>query len=303
MRDLKITISSAPTTNPNQSGGVFNPKAGSNTFFIEMLNPGETIERSIELLVRADAEPDSYGLLISMSYRNEESDSQTVTVSETINIPVQQEMRFSIGDLAPINEVQLGDEAFVALNFGNLGRSLIRNVIVRILGDGFFNMEGGTIYAGDIAPGKFEYREIYLVTTMPGFIEGNFLFSYEDVEGNVFEESQPFFFFVMGGDDGMNNGGMWEERPMFPDGMGMDGEFMIDPETGLPVMIDGEFEEGSPNMFIYIIAGAGALVLLAVIIIIIVAVKRKRARADEDDDDNEDYTSEDSTSESQEGAE
>ena len=297
VRDLKITISSAPTTNPNQSGGVFNPKAGSNTFFIELLNPGETIERSIELLVRSDAVPDSYGLLVSMSYRNEDSDSPTTTVSEIINIPVQQEMRFSIGELPPINEVQLGDEAYVSLNFGNLGRSLIYNVIVRIAGDGFFNMEGGTIYAGDIDPGKFVSREIYLMTTMPGFIEGSFVFSYEDVDRNVYEEVQPFFFFVSGGDDMIP--GMWDDRPMFPDG----GEFLIDPETGeividpktgLPVMVyPGDFEDGGEswlaglwNSYRWFIIGGGVL-LLIIIIIIIVAVRKKKARELDDDDDEQ----------------
>ncbi|MCL2099995.1 MAG: hypothetical protein FWH24_06130, partial [Oscillospiraceae bacterium] len=69
VRDLKITITSDPRA--TQPGGIFNPKAGSNTFFVEHLGPGATAEESIELLVRSDAVPDSYGLTVSLSYRNE----------------------------------------------------------------------------------------------------------------------------------------------------------------------------------------------------------------------------------------
>jgi hypothetical protein len=282
VRDLKITITSDPR-GATQPGGIFNPRAGSNTFFVEQLGPGATWEDSLELLVRSDAVPDSYGLTITMSYRNENGES--TTVSEIINIPVQQEIRFSIVDLPPISEVQLGEEVFIPVSFGNLGRSSIYNVMVNVVGDGFFNMEG-THPAGTIEAGTFKSNDFYLMTIMPGFLSGSFVFTYEDVDGNPFEEMLPFSFFVMGGDDMM---GGWDERPIFPDGEFMidpeTGMIMIDPETGMPIMVgDLDEEDEEPDMLMWIIIGAGALALIVVVIVIVVAVKKRRARDEYDDD-------------------
>jgi hypothetical protein len=271
VRDLKITISSLGRG--TQQGGIFTPKSGSNTFFIEYLGPGETIEQNLPLLVKSDAAPDSYGLTISMSYKNE--DGEPSTAEEIINIPVQQEMRFSIGDIPPISDAEMGDEVYVTVNFGNLGKSLIYNSQVRVQGEGFYSPEG-TYYAGNIEAGKYLTKEFYLITTMSGFLNGNFIFVYEDADGNIFEESQPFYFNVTGGD---MNFGEWESYPE---------DIIIDPETGLPVINTGEMEEEEPESILkWIIIGAAALVLIAGVIIIIVAVKRKKAKNREDDDDDE----------------
>ena len=271
VKDLKITIS--------QEKGIFNPKSGSNTFFVERLEPGQTVEENIELLVKSDADPDSYGITISLSYKSE--NGEPTSSSEIINIPVQQEMRFSIGDLQPINDIEMGDEAYVNVQFGNLGKSWIYNVVVRVQGDGFMNQQG-TYYAGNIEKGKFLAYEFTLVPFNPGFMNGAFLFTYEDADGNTYEEQQPFFFNVMGD--------MGEMPPI-------DDTMIIGPD-GLPV-INTENEENPEEtggfwlftnmnfMKWAIIIGGGLFVVAVVIVIIVIAVKKsKKNQSNADDDDD-----------------
>lgn len=273
VKDLKVTIS--------QEHGIFNPKSGSNTFFVEWLAPGQTTEISIPLLVKADAAPDSYGLNVALSYKSESGDP--TSASEIINIPVQQEIRFSVGDIPPIYDIEMGDDAYVTVQFGNLGKSKIYNVIARVQGEGFNNYDGA-YYAGSIDAGSsFISKEFTLTPYMAGYINGSFQFTYEDADGNIFQEERPFSFNVMGGEDMM-------EPPSMEWGDGTE----IGPD-GLPVMNpDGESEE-SGGFWLFtdmnlmkwaIIIGSGAVIAAGVIVIIVVAVKKSRKkRSDIDDDD------------------
>lgn len=289
VKDLKITISSLATT--AQTGGVFNPKSGSNTFFVEQLYPGETIEKSLELIVKSDAVPDSYGITVDFSYKNENGDS--TTASEIINIPVQQELRFSVGEIAPIvEEIQVGDDVYIKIQVGNLGRSQIYNTFVKIQGEGFISPEGTTWYAGHLEAGKSQEREFYLTPIMPGMLTSKFVFEYEDAEGKQYTEEQDFSFMVMGGDTG--------DMGMIPPGMIMDenGNMIEIGPDGMPVMNPGseeELEENTgfwlfTNMNIwkwFIIIGSGIVILSAVTFVIIIIVKkRKMKNIDVDDDDD-----------------
>ena len=273
VKDLKITFS--------QEHGIFNPKSGSNTFFVEWLEPGETTEISIPLLVKSDAAPDSYGLNIALSYKSENGES--TASSEIINIPVQQEMRFSVGDLPPINDIEMGDEAYVNVQFGNLGKSKIYNVAVRVQGDGFMNYDG-TYYAGSIDAGSsFLNREFTLTPFMAGFLNGSFIFTYEDADGNVYQEELPFFFNVTGGEE------VFEEPAMdWGDGteIGPDGQPVMNPE--------GESEESKGFLFFgtmnllkwaIFIGSIIAIIIIIIVVTVVLVKKAKKKRADEDDDD------------------
>jgi len=269
VKDLKITFS--------QENGIFNPKSGSNTFFIEWLAPGETAGVSIPLLVKSDADPDSYGLTISLSYKNEKGES--TSDSEIINIPVQQEMRFSVGDLPPINAIELGDEAYITVQFGNLGKSWIYNVAVRVQGEGFTNMEG-TYYAGNIEKGKFLSKDFILVPYSPGYLSGSFVFTYEDADGNNYQEECPFSFMVTGGEE------MWDP--------GWDGGGIIFGPDGRPIA-DGEGEDEEAGGFWLftdmgllkwsIVIGGGLVAIAAITVVIALIVRAKRKKSDNYDEE------------------
>ncbi|MCL2774946.1 MAG: hypothetical protein FWD71_16600 [Oscillospiraceae bacterium] len=273
VKDLKITIS--------QEKGVFNPQSGSNTFFVDRLEPGQTVEKSIELVVQSDAAPGSYGITVAMSYKSDNGD--IATDSEIINIPVQQEIRFSVGEIPPINDVQLGDDADVNIQFGNLGKSLIYNVVVRIEGDGFIN-SAGNYYAGNIDAGKFLSNDFYLTATVPGMQTGKFIFEYEDADGNQLSEEKDFSFNVIDTASDMGMGA----------GYTPDNGIAIGPD-GQPVMNSDVNPDTSSGFWLFtnmnllkwlIVIGIPAVIVIAVIVII-VQVRRKKKKEEEENEDEE----------------
>ena len=293
VRDLTVRIDSEVVP---QVGAVFTPARGSNTFFIEYLGPRETTEVQIELVASADTPPGSHEITVNMRYTDEERTGVVPNETVPINIPVRQELRFSIMDIPFIEEVDLGDEAFVRVTFGNSGRSVIHNAMVRVVGEGFFDMDGGFFHAGNLNPGAaFTSHNFFLTTTMPGWLSGNFIFTYEDTDGNVFEEWRPFGFIVAGD---MGDGGMF---PGDDFGFGFDeyGREIIgwdfDEVTGemIPVIagVDIDDEDGDGIPLGLIIAIAGGIIVIAAIVIIVVVVRKNRASDvddDEDDSDNDD---------------
>lgn len=282
IKDLKITLS--------QEKGIFTPKSGSNTFFVEQLSPGGSVGQKIELIVKTDALPDSYGLTVTLEYKNANGDA--TTASEIINIPVQQETRFYIGEVPMINEVSLGDEVYVNIQFGNLGKSKICNVNLRFESDSFYDPDGG-YFAGDIEAGKSASKAFYLTPTMPGMAMGKLVFVYENSIGEEFRDEIDISFMVMGdmaeGDFGL------VDRPIM--GMESEGAEIIGyDEDGLPIfaMDDGLLEENK-GFFGWLFTDMGFLqwlviigavmVVVAAIVIIIIVVKRKRDKIKDDDDD------------------
>ena len=284
VKDLKITLS--------QEKGIFTPKSGSNTFFAEQLSPGGTIGQKIELIVKTDALPDSYGLTVSLEYKNENGDATTAT--EIINIPVQQETRFHIGEIPMINEVALGDEAYLNIQFGNLGKSTIYNVNVKVESDSFYDPDGG-YFAGNLEAGKSANKAFYLTPTMPGMAMGKIVFVYENAIGEQFSDEVEVSFMVMGGDGDMSMDNMGEH---FGDAepMGEGGEIIGFDEEGQPIFaMNGEIEEENKGFFKWlftdmgilqwvIIIGTG-LIVIAVIVIIIAVSKRRKNKFEADEDD------------------
>ena len=275
VKDLKVTLS--------QEKGIFTPKSGSNTFFIERLSPGASVGESIEMIVKTDALPDSYGLTITLTYKNEKGDSTTAT--EIINIPVQQETRFHIGEVPFINEVSLGDEAYVNIQFGNLGKSTIYNVNLKIESDSFYDPDGG-YFAGNLEAGKSANKAFYLTPMMPGMAVGKIIFVYENALGDQFRDEIDISFMVAG-----DTGDFEFARP------GQDGENMIIgfDEEGRPIFAtDGELLDEDKGFFKWLFTDMGLLqwiivigtVLLVVAGIVVLAIFIKRGRDKITDDDD-----------------
>lgn len=139
IENVKITVSSSADAT---TGGVFSPASSSNTFFVEKIPAGGTIEESIDLLPKADASPKSYGLDIAFNYEavvNKERIELSPT--ETISIPLTQPDRFEIGDVQMWGPVYVGDTLSGNVSYVNKGKSTIFNLSVKIEGEGFTTAE------------------------------------------------------------------------------------------------------------------------------------------------------------------
>ena len=279
-KDLKITVSSS------SEDGVtaFTPANSSNTFFIEELAPQETVTQSIDLLVKGDLAPKSYGIYVRLEYKNG-AGTASDSANETLAIPVKQEVRFNIGEISSLTDITTMEEAYLTATFGNLGKSTIYNVIVKVTGEGF-SCYSPEYYAGNIEAGKHLSYDFYLTPNGPGMASGTLTYSYEDANGEKFTETQEFSFNIMESQNNMS-GGMIDVgmEPIFDEATGyyidpMTGEY-LDPETMEPV--DPSALEGGDGlpMWAWIAIGGGALVVL---IVVIVLVRRAKKRKQEEED-------------------
>ena len=263
IENVKITVSSAADAT---TGGVFSPANSSNTFFVESIPAGGTIEESIDLLPKADAAPKSYGLDISFNYEavvNKERIELNPT--ETISIPLTQPDRFEVGEVQMWGPVYVGDTLSGNVSYVNKGKSTIFNLSVKIEGDGFTTAETDN-YIGNVESGSSDSFDISLNPTQAGTLKATLTFSYEDANGEVKEVVKEIESEVM------------EYEPVDPIGPD-DPVGPVEPEkTGLPTWA-----------WIAIIVG-GVVVVVVVVVIVVKANKKKKQKAldAEDDYDDED---------------
>ncbi|MBE6688009.1 MAG: hypothetical protein E7588_01885 [Ruminococcaceae bacterium] len=255
VKDLKITLAS-------DEDGVFTPAASSNTYFVQGLAPGQSADWNLDIQTKSDIQPQSYGLIINISYKNENGIEKTSI--ETLTIPVRQEMRFNISDLPVFNDISMNEDAILTLNCANLGKSTVYNVLIKIQGN-FYSTEH-EIFAGNIEAGKGYSNTVYLTPTMEGMQEGTVTFQYEDADGVVTTEEKAISFNAYSMD---MNAGMF---PMYPDDELPEGELPAEQSEGLP-------------WWIWYVVGALGVVLVVVCVIVVVKIRKNAKMRELEDED------------------
>lgn len=260
IENIKMVVTSAAD---ETTGGVFTPASSSNSFFIAKVGAGESFTESIDLTVKADAPPKSYGIDVEISYEAViDGKRESLTATERITIPVSQPDRFEVEDAQISSTVYVGDSAYCSVSYVNKGKSAIYNLSIAIEGTGFTTADANT-YVGNVEAGNGDYFETTLNVTEPGTIDGKFIITYEDSAGKQTTVERPFTATVMEMDWG-------EPDPMEP----ME---PVDVEPSMPLW--GK-----------ILIIAGCVVVAGGIVIVVLRIRRKKRKAvpvfdDEDDDD------------------
>ena len=195
---------------PTTTGSVFTPSQSSNTFFIPQLGAGATVKKTIALLPKADAAPNSYGVNVNFSYDAVvDSKRQTLTAQETITIPLSQPIRFEVGEPGLSNPLSAGEAGQLSIDYVNKGKSKVYNVSIELAGD--FETEEGTQYIGNVDSGASDTFQAALTPQKEGTLSGTATFTYEDAAGKVTTvvkkfsaEVQPAGAPTAGGPEGAN---------------------------------------------------------------------------------------------------
>ena len=260
IENIKMVVSSAAD---ETTGGVFTPASSSNSFFIAKVGAGESFTESIDLVVKADAPPKSYGIDVQIAYEAViDGKRESLTATERITIPVSQPDRFEVEDAQISSTVYVGDSAYCSVSYVNKGKSAIYNLSIAVEGTGFTTADANT-YVGNVEAGNGDYFETTLNVTEPGTIDGKFIITYEDSAGTQTTLERPFTATVMEMDWG-------EPDPMEP-------TEPVDANPGLPLW--GK-----------ILIIVGCVVVAGGIVVVVLRIRRKKRKAvpvfdDEDDDD------------------
>ena len=265
IENVKMTIESAPD---ETTGGVFTPANSSNTFFIARVPAGGVFSEQIDMAVKADAAPKSYGLEVKFSYEAVlDGKRETLEATETITVPVTQPDRFEVNEVELCNPIYLGDSPSISVQYVNQGKSTIFNLSVEVEGENFTTGESKS-YIGNVESGSSDTFDLSINPVDLGPLNGTLKFTYEDANGETKEIIREFSSEVMQ----------------------MDMPAIDDP--GLEPMPE-EPQGGFPVWGWVLIAVGSAAVVAIVVIVVVVKVKARKKRLLEENDDFDDIPEDD----------
>ena len=162
--------------------------SSSNTFYVDTLGTEETVTKTVQVTAKANAEPSSHNVEVSMKYQY--IDDHTVSrrdnsTQETISIPVVQVDRFEVTGVEVSPEIYLGEESDITVNYVNKGRSEVYNLSVAISGD--IQNPGQQQNLGNLASGATGSADFYIMPNAEGICTGQITITYEDT--NMVEKS------------------------------------------------------------------------------------------------------------------
>ncbi|ONI39272.1 hypothetical protein AN639_06235 [Candidatus Epulonipiscium fishelsonii] len=172
----------------NNTGSVFTPVGGSNTFYIDEMDTQETVNKTIRMYTIPTAVPKTYELSISMEY--EDKDGTTITATEFVGIPVEQVTKLEVADVTT-EIVEVGMESELRAQIFNKGKTNISNIVISTTGEGFEVVDNKMII-GKLEQGMVEDYEPTIIPLQPGILHGQINIEYEDVTGKVNTMSQTF---------------------------------------------------------------------------------------------------------------
>lgn len=190
--------------------GVFTPVDMSSSFFIERIGAQERVNKLIRLKTKSDATVKAYNLLVTFQYEDSKGNAYDAQKNpykeeETITIPVNQPIRIETGEVTVSPENYLNQPTPVSMEFFNMGRSTVYNLMVKAEGD--FQVQGGNYFVGNFEAGRSDFFETQVMPTVEGQAKGKIVFLYEDANGEPGIFEKEFNMNVMGAPIDPNAGG------------------------------------------------------------------------------------------------
>ncbi len=172
---------------------MFTPVKNSNSFFIDNVPAGSSIQEVVILKPKVDAANKNYNITADIEY--EDSKGTKYTGKELIGIPVLQEVKLLASEVEMSAEAFVGTPVAVSVDFYNTGRSLIRNLIIHT--EGNFKVKDGNVYIGNLESGKSDFYDISITPEKEGKLNGKIIFDYDDDIGTHYKSEKTFELKVM----------------------------------------------------------------------------------------------------------
>lgn len=164
--------------------GVFSPVNSSNTIYIESIGPKENVQNVFTLTPKRDAEHKTYGISVNIDYEDDEGNQYSS--KDMISVSVIQQAKLVLGDLSIPSEVYIGQTFPVSIEFYNMGKTTLYNLMIRT--EGNFTAQNSNYYVGNFESGNTDYYDAGITPTEEGPLNGRIIFTFENAVGEVFEE-------------------------------------------------------------------------------------------------------------------
>lgn len=194
--------------------------SSSNSFYIESLAAEGTITKTVNVTVKPTAAAQSHSMTVDFTYDYLDNGvRRNAKTTETISMPVLQVDRFTVTGIDLPQEIFMGEESNLSVNFVNKSRTEIYNLSAKLNCEGISN-NGEEQYLGNLASGTTSSADFYITGNEKGELVGEVIITYEDTNMNQRTVSVPFTTKVVSYED------VWGPQgpvgPQNPDDPGMD---------------------------------------------------------------------------------
>lgn len=194
--------------------------SSSNSFYIESLAAEGTITKTVNVTVKPTAAAQSHSMTVDFTYDYLDNGvRRNAKTTESISMPVLQVDRFTVTGIDLPQEIFMGEENNLSVNFVNKSRTDIYNLSAKLNCEGLSN-NGEEQYLGNLASGTTSSADFYITGNEKGELVGEVIITYEDTNMNQRTVSVPFTTKVISYED------VWGPQgpvgPQNPDDPGMD---------------------------------------------------------------------------------
>ena len=237
--------------------------SSSNSFYIESLAAEGTITKTVNVTVKPTAAAQSHSMTVDFTYDYLDNGvRRNAKTTESISMPVLQVDRFTVTDIDLPQQIFIGEENNLSVNFVNKSRTDIYNLSAKLNCEGLSN-NGEEQYLGNLASGTTSSADFYITGNEKGELVGEVIITYEDTNMNQRTVSVPFTTQVTSYED------VWgPSNPSVDPGM--------DPGT------DPGMEEPAGFPWFWVIGGV--VVVAAGVFVYLKLRKNKKESVDEDED-------------------
>lgn len=237
--------------------------SSSNSFYIESLAAEGTITKTVNVTVKPTAAAQSHSMAVDFTYDYLDNGvRRNAKTTETISMPVLQVDRFTVTGIDLPQQIFIGEENNLSVNFVNKSRTDIYNLSAKLNCEGLSN-NGEEQYLGNLASGTTSSADFYITGNEKCELVGEVIITYEDTNMNQRTVSVPFTTQVTSYED------VWgPSNPSVDPGM--------DPGT------DPGMEEPAGFPWFWVIGGVA--VVAAGVFVYLKLRKNKKESVDEDED-------------------
>lgn len=194
--------------------------SSSNSFYIESLAAEGTITKTVNVTVKPTAAAQSHSMTVDFTYDYLDNGiRRNAKTTESISMPVLQVDRFTVTGIDLSQEIFMGEENNLSVNFVNKSRTEIYNLSAKLNCEGLSN-NGEEQYLGNLASGTASSADFYITGNEKGELVGEVIITYEDTNMNQRTVSVPFTTKVISYEDAWGPQG--PVGPQNPDDPGMD---------------------------------------------------------------------------------
>lgn len=237
--------------------------SSSNSFYIESLAAEGTITKTVNVTVKPTAAAQSHSMTVDFTYDYLDNGvRRNAKTTESISMPVLQVDRFTVTGIDLPQQIFIGEENNLSVNFVNKSRTDIYNLSAKLNCEGLSN-NGEEQYLGNLASGTTSSADFYITGNEKCELVGEVIITYEDTNMNQRTVSVPFTTQVTSYED------VW--GPSNPS---------VDPGTDPGT--DPGMEEPAGFPWFWVIGGV--VVVAAGVFVYLKLRKNKKESVDEDED-------------------